>query len=116
MHYGMTYEQFWYGDPWRAKYYREAYIVRRKEENTRDWLQGAYFYNAISTALANAFRKKGQKAQNYLEEPFRIFKMTTEEKQAKMEQEKAAAENWMRAMEAQQHQRKMAQEQQNGEA
>lgn len=114
--YGMTYEQFWYGDPWLAKYYREAYVARRKEENSRDWLLGAYFYNAISTALSNAFRKKGAKAQNYLEEPFQIFKLTAEEKQAKMEKEKAQAERWMRAMEAEQHRRKQAQEQMNGEA
>ena len=77
--YGMTYEQFWFGDPWIARSYREAYVERRKEENTRDWLQGAYIYNAVSTALANAFRKKGTKTVDYLEEPFRIFPLTKEE-------------------------------------
>lgn len=116
MHYGMSYEQFWYDDPWLAKYYREAYMVRRKAENYRDWLQGAYFYNAIGTALANAFRKKGAKAQNYLEEPFQIFKLNEEEKREKLEKEKAAAERWMRAMATEQHRRKLAQEQQDGEA
>ena len=55
----MSYEEFWYGDPWLAYYYKKAYIERRKAENYRDWLLGAYFYSAIGTALANGFAKKG---------------------------------------------------------
>lgn len=85
--YGMTYEQFWFGDPWIAASYRRAYVARRKEENLRDWLQGAYYYNAVSTALSNAFRKKGQSPINYLEEPFQIFPLTVEEKAAKQARE-----------------------------
>ena len=70
--YGMTYEQFWFGDPWIAASYRRAYVARRKEENLRDWLQGAYYYNAVSTALSNAFRKKGQSPINYLARPLSL--------------------------------------------
>ena len=84
----MTYEQFWRGDPWLAKYYREAYVERRKEENRRDWLQGAYIYNAVATAIGNAFRKKGAKTANYVEEPFQIFPLSEAEARAKMETEK----------------------------
>ncbi len=85
--YGMTYNEFWHGDPWLAASYRRAYVERRKAENTRDWLQGAYFYNAISTAMANAFRKKGAQPVNYLEEPFQIFPLTAEEKAEKQAKE-----------------------------
>ena len=88
--YGMTYNEFWHGDPWLAASYRKAYVERRKAENTRDWLQGAYFYNAITTALGNAFRKKGAQPLNYLEEPFTIFPLTEEEKATKQAKEEKA--------------------------
>ena len=116
MMYGMTYDQFWFGDPWMAYYYRESYKARRRDENYRDWLQGAYFYNAITTAMANAFRKKGQKTHDYIHEPFRIFPMTEAEKAEKLEKEKQAAEAFMMQIAAQQHRKKKAvQEPPNGE-
>lgn len=98
----MTYEEFWRGDPWLAKYYREAYVERRKEENRRDWLQGAYIYNAVATAIGNAFRKKGAKTANYVEEPFQIFPLSEAEARAKMEKEKQQAEAAMMNMMAKQ--------------
>ena len=110
MMYGMSYDEFWHGDPWLAYYYREAYIARRKDENYRDWLQGAYFYNAVATALSNAFRKKGTKTHDYLREPFQIFPPTAQEKQAKLEKEKRAAEAFMMQIAAQQHAKKTSQE------
>ena len=102
--YGMTYEQFWLGDPWIAWYYRKAYMERRKAENHRDWLLGAYVYKAISTAIGNAFRKKGQRPEDYLAEPFPIFPLTKEEQEAKelREQERGMAvlESMMRKQNA----------------
>ena len=91
--FGMTYDQFWREDPWIAKEYRRAWEEKRKSENYRDWLQGAYFFNAVSIALGNAFRKQGTKAENYLEEPFRIFPPTKEEMEREnaKEQEKIEA-------------------------
>ena len=83
----MSYDEFWHGDPWLAKTYRRAYVARRKAENERDWLQGAYYYNAVSTALANAFRKSGQAPYDYLEEPFQIFPLSPEEKAEKLARE-----------------------------
>lgn len=38
-------------------------------EDENLWLSGVYTFEAVSTALANAFRKKGHKAQEYREEP-----------------------------------------------
>lgn len=109
----MSYEQFWFGDPWIARSYREAYVERRKEENTRDWLQGAYIYNAVSTALANAFRKKGVQAVDYIEEPFRIFPMTEEEKAAKEARENAKMRAMLMQQAAKMRAEKAAREQRN---
>lgn len=90
-------------------------MERRKEENTRDWLQGAYVYNAVSTALANAFRKKGTKAVDYLEEPFQIFPLTKEEREAKEARENAKIHAALMQQAAKMRAEKAAREQQNAE-
>lgn len=102
----MTYDQFWFGDPWIAKTYREAYVERRKAENARDWILGAYMYNAVGIALSNAFRKKGSKPESYLEEPFQIFPLTEAEQAAKVQKEKEKIEAVYRSMLKQQRQKK----------
>ena len=58
----MSIKEFWEDDPDLFWAYRFSYINRKKQEqeeiNTHCWLQGAYFYEAISVALSNAFSKK----------------------------------------------------------
>lgn len=111
----MTYDEFWHGDPWLAKTYRAAYVERRKEENIRDWMQGAYFYNAVATALSNAFRKKGAPLMKYAEEPFQIFPLSEEEQEAKTAKENARIHAAMMAQAARFRAAKAAQEQQHAE-
>lgn len=84
---GMTYEQYWHSDHDVYRFYRKAWKARREEENKRDWLLGAYFYNAVGTAIGNAFRKKGARVQNYVEEPWPIFPLSKEEAEAKEQKE-----------------------------
>lgn len=67
---GMSSAEYWTGDPVLARYYREAYNIKQEQEDYNAWLQGMYFYEALSVALANAFRKKGAPAANYSEEPY----------------------------------------------
>lgn len=45
--FGMTYEQYWYGDPVLCKYYREAHEIRLEEQNALLHLQGIYVHQAI---------------------------------------------------------------------
>lgn len=84
---GMTYEQYWHSNHDVYRFYRKAWKARREEENKRDWLLGAYFYNAVGTAIGNAFRKKGARVQNYVEEPWPIFPLSKEEAEAKEQKE-----------------------------
>lgn len=108
----MTYDQFWRDDVWLAKAYRDAYVERRKEENHRDWLLGAYVYNAVCTALANSFRKKGAKEEMYLEEPFPIFPKTKEEIEAENRKQAEKIEAVYRSIIKKQRAEKAAKEQQ----
>ena len=98
-----------------ARDYRRAYVERRREENRRDWYQGAYFYNAVSTALTNAFRKQGSKPYEYLEEPFPIFAPTEAETAEKNRKEKEKIEAVYKSMIAQQKAKKAKEQQQNAE-
>lgn len=69
---GMTPEQYWYGEPSLAVWFRESFRIRKERRNEELWLQGMYFYEALCDAspLMRAFAKKGTKAVPYAKEPF----------------------------------------------
>jgi len=85
---GMTAAQFWEDDPWLAAAYRRADELERQRRSDEMWMQGWYVFNAASTAIQNAFRKKGARPQKYLEEPVRVIPYTEEEKAAREEEER----------------------------
>ena len=96
---GMTYEQFWEGDPHLVKYYRQAYEMRIERKNQELWLQGLYVYEALCDVapILQAMAKKGTKARPYPEQPYSIT-----EKQRKREieeKERAVAMKGKRMME-----------------
>ena len=68
---GMTYDQYWHGDPEIARYYRKADEIRRERKNEEMWWQGLYIYEAFCCAspLFHDLAKKGTKARPYPEEP-----------------------------------------------
>ena len=109
---GMSYAEYWEGDPKLAQYYREAYQIKQDEINNNAWLQGMYIYDAVSTALHNALRGMGKQkppAKDYAKQPYEFKnKVKTEAEKAKeveIEQEKAAAwmENFVRINQSQSH-------------
>ena len=106
---GMSYAEYWEGDPKLAQYFRKAYLIKQEEINNNAWLQGLYIYDAISTALYNALRGKNTTAKTYTEKPYNFNnKEKTEAEKAKevvIEQEKAAAwmENFVRINKSQSH-------------
>jgi hypothetical protein len=97
---GMTYEQFWDGDPMLCKYYREAEEIRNEKKNQELWLQGMYIYEALAdiSPVLHAFAKKGTKPQPYTETPYAITKKQRD--RIKAEKEKQEFEKGKRFMEA----------------
>ncbi len=83
---GVPYEEFWYGDYCRLKYYEAVYLQQRKAENERMWMMGAYVYSAFGTVMANAFRSKGSKVQDYIQKPIQFFPLTEAEQKVEAEQ------------------------------
>ena len=71
---GMTYDDYWNGDPWMCRAYRKAYEIKKDEFNANAWLQGFYNFVAVQTAVGNAFRDKGKRPHKYLEKPIEFHK------------------------------------------
>lgn len=87
----MSAGQFWEEDPWLAEAYRKANDLNRQRVSFEAWLQGVYIFEAVSTAIGNAFRKKGTPPHSYREEPIRLIPLTESEKAAKAEKERQRA-------------------------
>lgn len=83
--YGMTYEQFWFGDPWMVKAYREAHLLKRKMLNEELWIAGMYNYNGFGAVIATAF---GKHREDYLKKPLNLFPKTETERKAEEREKK----------------------------
>ena len=109
---GMSYAEYWEGEPKLAQYFRKAYHIKQEEINNNAWLQGMYIYDAVSTALHNALRGMGKSkppAKDYAKQPYEFKNKVKSEvekaKEVQIEQEKAAAwmENFVRINQSQSH-------------
>lgn len=87
MLYGMSYDEFWYGKPILAKYYREKHKLEIEQTNQQLWLQGLYIYDAFAVVLGNAFSKRKNK---YLDKPLELFPPTEEELKRRVEETRRA--------------------------
>lgn len=85
---GMTYSDYWNGEAEMARYYRRAEEERMKTLNWEQWRLGMYMTHAVSTALANAFRKERSAPVKYAAEPFPLFPDEGKEKTVSAEKEK----------------------------
>lgn len=107
MSYGMSYDEFWYGDFYRTKFYRESYVIQRRQKDEELWLQGMYVYEALCkvSPILHAFSKKGTKPLQYSSKPYMSDIKLESEVVDKEQEEKNAQliarihfENWARAM------------------
>lgn len=105
MGYGMSYDEFWYGDPYRAKFYRDTYIIQMKHKDEEFWMQGMYIYDALCrvSPILHAFSKSGTKPLPYPKQPYMAeadIMKSEEEKERQIENERLIAqvyfENWAR--------------------
>ena len=82
---GMTYEQYWYGDPLMVRAFYKAEQLRKEQLNEEAWLFGAYAYKAFQSALSvsDFFRPKGKKPDRYPESPVPLKKQESKEDKEK---------------------------------
>lgn len=88
MSYGMSYDDFWYGDVRMHRAYREAHKISVSEKNMYLWLQGRYVYEAIGAMVPvlRAF-SKARKPNEYPDHPYDLF---AEERKRREEREARA--------------------------
>lgn len=84
--------------------YMDKIKIEKELENQQAWLQGLYFFNAITVSLYNSFgRDKGQPAQDYMESPIDFEHMKTKkeierEQQLEMEEKIRERNRQIKAM------------------
>lgn len=89
---GMSYDEFWNQDSDLVHAYRLAHQIQLREKNQLLWMQGRYFYDALSAVspVLNAFAKAGTQAEKYAEWPYPITlaeRVAEEERVAKAKRE-----------------------------
>lgn len=93
MAYGMEYNDFWYGDAYLTKFYRESHKLKVKQKDEELWMQGMYIYEALCdvSPILHAFSKKGTKPLPFSEKPY-LFNSEQFKSEEEKEQEKKNAE------------------------
>ena len=94
---GMTYDQYWYGDPMMVRAFYEADKIRQKIKDEEAWTLGAYFVKALESTVGNMFKESGSQPLEYPTEPF-LITHEREKRKKKEEREKEEmmwAEAWM---------------------
>ena len=95
MLYGMSYDQYWFGDPWMARAYAQLHLLKRKQLNEEMWVHGIYMVHALNAVVGNMFSKKRVK---YIEKPLDLFEKTQAEKQAEIRSERQKLINLLEGM------------------
>lgn len=67
---GMTYEQYWLGDPELVRMYRKAEEIRAHRRNNELWTQGRYVYDAIMRLVPSLNALKPKEPIEYMDEPY----------------------------------------------
>ena len=107
MSYGMSYDEFWHGDLYLTKFYRESYLIQVKQKDEELWMQGMYIYEALCkvSPILHAFSKKGTKPLPFSEKPYLSNSPAVKTQEEKEQEEKNAQliarlhfENWAREM------------------
>lgn len=102
----MSYAEYWEGDPLLARAYHKAEILRTQQRSDNMWLQGQYFFEAMSTALSNfsAGLAGKHKHNDYRKSPYRVIPKTEKEieaeKKAEVEARIEQLKSWQKAFEA----------------
>lgn len=84
---GMTYNQYWYGDPLMVRAFYKADRIRQERKDSEAWLNGLYVLRALEATVGNVFRKEGTQPAEYPERPYSA-KETAEEPTSEDEEER----------------------------
>lgn len=97
---GMSYNEFWYGDPTLVRDYRKAWEIRQHNEEWARWRNGMYFYDALLkvSPVLRAFAKGKVEPGKYPERPYPLTEKEAKEQERQREEENF--KEYLRRMEA----------------
>lgn len=113
---GMSYDEYWYGDPSLVRAYRKAEDIRTHRRNWEMWMNGRYTYDAIMRLIPSLNMWKPKEPIEYMKEPYPLTKKEYEDmmkKEEKKQQDEIKAKLKAFAV-AQNARRKETEEQENG--
>ena len=90
---GMTYDQYWYGDPLMVRAFYKADQLRRERMDEEAWLFGIYTMNALNVIVGNALKKSGAPPVDYPKEPY-MATYNREKERERTEREKEQERVW----------------------
>ena len=100
MFYGLSYDDFWYGDPFKTRYQMKVYKLDLKHKDELMWEQGMYIYEAIlqCAPILHPF-SKAKNPLPYTEKPH-LYQLNEnkkeEDKQQEIENERLKAQLWIK--------------------
>lgn len=85
---GMTYDEYWYGDPSLVVAYRKAEDIRTHRKNWEMWMNGRYVYDAIIRLIPSLNMWKPKEPIEYMKEPYPLTRKEYEEMVKKEEKKR----------------------------
>ena len=85
---GMSYDEYWYGDPTLVVAYRKAEDMRTHRRNWEMWMNGRYTYDAIASMIPSLQLLKPRESLPYTQEPYPLTKKEYEERMEREEKKK----------------------------
>lgn len=99
MSYGLSYDDFWYGDLYKAYFCLKAHKEKLKQKDMELWEQGMYIYEAIlqCSPILHPF-SKAKEPLPYTEKPHHLYaqQLSEEERAKEQENERLKAQLWMK--------------------
>ena len=85
---GMTYDQYWRGEPELVEYYRKAHKFQLEEQNFMAYMQGIYVRDAIAEFVEfYGFTKNPKPLNKYPKKPYPITEDAKEKQTVNKEEE-----------------------------
>ena len=88
---GMTYEQYWYGEPEMFAAYADFYKRKSKSEfverDTLAWMISSYVDAAVGHVMSAAFGERGKPKSHYPDQPVYVTEIDENAKAKKRERE-----------------------------
>lgn len=85
---GMSYKEYWFGDPSLVVAYRKAEDIRSHRKNWEMWMNGRYVYEAVMRLIPSLQLLKPREPMEYMNEPYPLTKEEYEERLQREEKKK----------------------------